>query len=49
MTTPGQSPHWGYMISGELVVIYTDGTEETCDGNDLFGPRAQLIPANIER
>jgi hypothetical protein len=30
------SPHWGYMISGELVVRYTDGTEETCSGNDLF-------------
>jgi hypothetical protein len=31
-----QAPHWGYMISGEVVVTYTDGTEETCDGNDLF-------------
>jgi hypothetical protein len=31
-----QAPHWGYMISGELVVTYVDGTEETCDGNDLF-------------
>ena len=30
------SPHWGYMISGDLVVTYTDGTEETCQGNDLF-------------
>ena len=25
-----QAPHWGYMLSGELVVTYTDGTEETC-------------------
>jgi hypothetical protein len=24
------------MISGELVVAYTDGTEETCVGQDLF-------------
>ena len=30
------APHWGYMISGRLVVTYTDGTEETCAGNDLF-------------
>jgi hypothetical protein len=30
------SPHWGYMISGELVVTYTDGSEETCAGNDIF-------------
>jgi hypothetical protein len=30
------APHWGYMISGEVVVSYTDGTEETCVGNDLF-------------
>ncbi|MDP9333485.1 MAG: cupin domain-containing protein [Actinomycetota bacterium] len=31
-----QAPHWGYMISGEVVVSYADGTEETCSGNDLF-------------
>ena len=31
-----QAPHWGYMLSGELVVTYTDGTVETCTGNDLF-------------
>src|SRR6476661_865467 len=31
-----QAPHWGYMISGEVVVSYTDGTEEICSGNDLF-------------
>jgi hypothetical protein len=30
------APHWGYLISGEVVVSYTDGTEETCVGNDLF-------------
>jgi hypothetical protein len=30
------APHWGYMISGELVVSYTDGTEEQCSGTDLF-------------
>jgi hypothetical protein len=31
-----QAPHWGYMISGRVVVSYTDDTEETCSGNDLF-------------
>ena len=31
-----QSPHWGYLIEGELVVSYTDGTEETVKGGDLF-------------
>ncbi len=30
------APHWGYMISGEVIVSYTDGTEESCAGNDLF-------------
>jgi hypothetical protein len=31
-----QAPHWGYMLSGEVVVTYTNGTEETCSGNELF-------------
>ena len=31
-----QSPHWGYVISGQLVVSYTDGTSDTCAGGDLF-------------
>jgi hypothetical protein len=31
-----QAPHWGYMLSGELVVTYTDGSRETCRGSDLF-------------
>ena len=31
-----QAPHWGYMISGEVVVTYTDGNIETCKENDLF-------------
>lgn len=31
------APHWGYLISGELVVTYTGGRpEETCAGTDLF-------------
>ena len=31
-----QAPHWGYVISGRLVVDYTDGTEDTCSGGDIF-------------
>ena len=31
-----QAPHWGYMISGSLVVTYTDGSDETCSGSDIF-------------
>ena len=30
------SPHWGFVSSGEVVVTYTDGHEETCSGDDLF-------------
>jgi hypothetical protein len=30
------APHWGYMISGELVVTYTDGKVDTCNANDVF-------------
>jgi uncharacterized protein (TIGR03086 family) len=30
------APHWGYMISGRLVVSFVDGTEETCRGGEIF-------------
>ena len=30
------APHWGYVISGGLVVGYTDGSDDTCSGGDLF-------------
>jgi len=30
------SPHWGYLIEGELTVIYGDATEELVRGGDLF-------------
>ena len=30
------APHWGYVISGELVVNYTDASDETCSGSDIF-------------
>ncbi len=31
-----QSPHWGYLIEGEIIVSFTDGTEETVRAGDLF-------------
>lgn len=30
------APHWGFMISGQVVVTYTDGSDETCRSQDLF-------------
>jgi hypothetical protein len=30
------APHWGFVMSGEVVITYTDATEETCSGKDLF-------------
>ena len=31
-----QSPHWGYLIEGEVTVTYKDGEQETVSGGDLF-------------
>jgi hypothetical protein len=31
-----QAAHWGYLISGALVVSYSDGTSERCTGGDVF-------------
>lgn len=31
-----QSPHWGYVLQGELTVTYTDGSHEVNNGGDLF-------------
>jgi len=28
--------HWGYMIAGDLVVTYRDGSEEACVAGDVF-------------
>ena len=30
------APHWGYVISGALVVSYAEGSEEQVSGGDLF-------------
>lgn len=31
-----QAPHWGYLLTGEVLVTYTDGREERCAASDLF-------------
>ena len=31
-----QSPHWGYVIEGELDVAFGDGSHENVRGGDLF-------------
>ena len=30
------SPHWGFMIAGRVVVTFANGDEETCVGDDLI-------------
>lgn len=29
-------PHWGYMLAGDVVVTYHDGTTEDCSTGDVF-------------
>lgn len=31
-----QSPHWGYLIEGEVTVTFDDGSDETASAGDLF-------------
>ncbi|MGM0769056.1 MAG: cupin domain-containing protein [Pseudomonadota bacterium] len=31
-----QSPHWGYVVDGEITALYLDGSEETSRSGDLF-------------
>ena len=31
-----QSPHWGYVLQGQLTVTYADGSMELINGGDLF-------------
>lgn len=39
-----QAPHWGYLVVGEVVVTYTDGTEETCrTGESFFWPAGHSV------
>lgn len=41
-----QSPHWGYIIGGELTVNYGDGSEEKAMAGDLiYWPPGHTIKA----
>jgi len=31
-----QTPHWGYLVTGEITVTYTDGAEEEVSAGDMF-------------
>ena len=31
-----QSPHWGYLMEGEIAVIYKNGQQERISGGELF-------------
>ncbi len=31
-----QSPHWGYLMEGQVTVTYSNGQEETISTGDLF-------------
>lgn len=31
-----QCPHWGYVVEGEILMKYDDGTEETLTSGDVF-------------
>lgn len=31
-----QSPHWGYLLEGEITVTYRDGSKESVTDSDLF-------------
>lgn len=31
-----QSPHWGYVMAGEIIVTYANGEEERTSTGDLF-------------
>lgn len=31
-----QSPHWGYLLQGEVTVTYADDAQEVVNGGDLF-------------
>jgi hypothetical protein len=42
-----QSPHWGYLIDGELTVKFKDGVQENVRSGDLFyWPPGHTVKAN---
>ena len=30
------APHWGYLVEGDVLVTYTDGSSERCTGGQVF-------------
>ncbi|MDX2478770.1 MAG: hypothetical protein QNK24_00375 [Desulfuromusa sp.] len=43
-----QSPHWGYVLEGQLTVSFADGTKETPRSNDLFyWPPGHTVKAEL--
>jgi hypothetical protein len=39
-----QSPHWGYMMEGEVILTYSDGREEaTSEGDVFFWPAGHTL------
>ncbi len=44
-----QSPHWGYVLSGQLTTIDADGLQETVSANDLFyWPAGHNVKVNAD-
>ena len=42
-----QAPHWGYLIKGDLTVIYTGGeTEDTHAGDMFYWPPGHTVKVN---
>jgi hypothetical protein len=41
--------HWGYMITGDVVVTYRDGSEENCVAGDVFyWPSGHSVRVNTD-
>ena len=39
-----QAPHWGYVLAGEVVVSYTDGTTDRCTTGDcVYWPSGHSV------
>ncbi len=44
-----QSPHWGYVLSGELTTTDADDIQETVNANDLFyWPAGHNVKVNAD-
>ncbi len=44
-----QSPHWGYVLEGELTVTFSDGHEEHVSSSDMFyWPPGHTVKADAD-